>query len=181
MSDAPNTFGPAEYARCCVEHLVRGEKPDLAPSTGPFVERAACFVSIKAHGELRGCIGSLEPAEDDLGAEIARNALSAAFHDPRFPAVSIGELDDLTYSVDVLGRPEPCDLDDLDPLRYGVIVEAGGRRGVLLPDLAGVDTVGRQVDIARQKAGIRPGDPVRLSRFTVRRWRESAPPRDPGG
>ena len=170
--------GPADYARACVESCVLG-RPLPRSSAHPFFSRrAACFVSLKRHSELRGCIGTLEPAEADLGAEIARNARSAAFHDPRFHRVRPDELPELTCSVDVLSPSEPCALVDLDPAVHGVIVLAGVRRGVLLPDLQGVDTVEQQVDIALQKAGIGPGEAFTLERFTVTRYREGETPRD---
>jgi len=164
--------GPADYARGCVLRLVarRGAPP---PPQHPFyARRAACFVTLKKHGELRGCVGTLEPAEPDLGREIARNAHSAAFHDPRFAPVGEDELEALTCSVDVLSPSEECEIADLDPAAYGVIVSAGPRRGVLLPDLSGVDTVGQQVGIALQKAGIGPQEAFRVRRFTVSRFRE---------
>ena len=175
-SGAPT--GPADYARACVESCVLG-RPLPPPAEHRFyTRRAACFVSLKKRGELRGCIGTLEPSEPDLGAEIARNARSAAFHDPRFPRVRADELPALTCSVDVLSPSAPCALADLDPSVYGVIVLAGFRRGVLLPDLQGVDTVEQQVDIALQKAGIGSDEAFTLERFTVTRYRESEPPRD---
>ena len=170
--------GPADYARACVESCVLG-RPLPRSSAHPFFSRrAACFVSLKKHSELRGCMGTLEPAAADLGAEIARNARSAAFHDPRFHRVRPDELPELTCSVDVLSPSEPCALVDLDPAVHGVIVLAGVRRGVLLPDLQGVDTVEQQVDIALQKAGIGSGEAFTLERFTVTRYREGEPPRD---
>ncbi|HOT23497.1 MAG TPA: AmmeMemoRadiSam system protein A [Thermoleophilia bacterium] len=170
--------GPADYARACVEAFVHGQ-PAPPPPDDPFYDRpAACFVSLKKRGELRGCIGTLAPAEPDLGAEIARNAYSAAFHDPRFPPLRPEELDDLSVSVDVLSPSEPCDKSDLDPSRYGVIVSSGFRRGVLLPDLEGVDTVATQLAIALQKAGIAPWEDFSLERFTVTRYHEGDPPRD---
>jgi len=175
-SGAPS--GPADYARVCVEGCVLG-RPLPPPAAHPFfTHRAACFVSLKKHGGLRGCIGTLEPAELDLGAEIARNARSAAFHDPRFQRVRADELPELTCSVDVLSPSAPCAPADLDPAVYGVIVCAGLRRGVLLPDLQGVETVEQQIDIALQKAGIGPGEAFTLERFTVTRYREGEPPRD---
>ena len=170
--------GPADYARVCVQSCVLGRPLPLPPAHPFYARRAACFVSLKKHGQLRGCIGTLEPAETDLGAEIARNARSAAFHDPRFHRVRPDELAGLTCSVDVLSPSEPCALVDLDPAGYGVIVLAGVRRGVLLPDLQGVDTAEQQVDIALQKAGIDPGEAFTLERFTVTRYREGEPPRD---
>jgi AmmeMemoRadiSam system protein A len=176
MSDAAS--GPADYARDCVKSVVLGRPLPPPPGHSFFARRAACFVSLKKHGELRGCIGTLEPAETHLGAEIARNARSAAFQDPRFHRVRAEELEALTISVDVLSASEACMRDDLDPAVYGVIVLAGLRRGVLLPDLDGVVTVDQQVGIALQKAGIGRGEAFAMERFTVTRYREGEPPRD---
>jgi AmmeMemoRadiSam system protein A len=163
-------LGPADYARLCVEAYAAEREPPRPPDDPLYGRVAACFCSIKKHGGLRGCIGTLEPAEPSLADEIARNAWSAAFRDPRFPPVRPDELDDLTYSVDVLSPSEPCRVDDLDPARYGVIVRSGWRRGVLLPDLSGVDTAEVQVAIALEKAGIAPDEPYDLRRFTVARY-----------
>jgi uncharacterized protein len=168
--------GPADYARACVRRFVARHSASPPPEHPFYACRAACFVTLKKYGELRGCIGTLEPAEPDLGCEIARNARSAAFQDPRFPPVGEDELEVLVCSVDVLSPSEECDLADLDPAKYGVIVSRGPRRGVLLPDLGGVDTVGQQVGIALQKAGMRPDEPFRVQRFTVTRFREGDAP-----
>ncbi len=170
--DACAAGGPADYARACIARLVCGRRLPAPPEHRSFATRAACFVSLKKHGELRGCIGTLEPAEPHLAAEIARNARSAAFHDPRFHRLREHEVEDLTCSVDVLSPSEPCTLGDLAPERYGVIVVCGYRRGVLLPDLEGVNTVGQQVGIALQKAGIAADEPFAVARFTVQRFRE---------
>jgi|YelNatPaOPRAMG01_1025707.scaffolds.fasta_scaffold18336_5 AmmeMemoRadiSam system protein A len=165
---------PASFARACVEAFVRGEAPPSPPAEPFYERRAACFVSIKRrNGDLRGCIGTLEPTAPSLGDEIIHNAAAAAFRDPRFYPVRPDELPDLTYSVDVLSPHEPATIEQLDPQRYGVIVAAGARRGVLLPDLPTVRTVGEQVAIALQKAGIAPSEPFQLARFTVDRYRES--------
>jgi len=177
VSEAPGTTCPADYARACVDAYVTGRPVPEPPAHVLFSRPSACFVSLKKHGELRGCIGTLEPAELDLGREIARNAYSAAFCDPRFHRVRPDELEDLTCSVDVLSESEPCAPADLDPGVYGVIVRCGLRRGVLLPDLEGVDGVQQQVDIALQKAGIGPREPYDVERFTVTRYREGDPPR----
>jgi MEMO1 family protein len=168
--------GPADYARSCVVALVEGHGVPPVPDGDTYRRRAACFVSLKHRGgELRGCIGTLTPAEPHLGAEIARNAAGAAFHDPRFPPVAAAELPGLSCSVDVLSESEPAEAGELDPTRFGVIVSCGWRRGVLLPDLPGVDSVPRQVGIALQKAGIGLDEPYRLERFTVTRYREGDP------
>ena len=134
-------------------------------------DRAGVFVSLKVRGGLRGCIGTFEPCERDIANEVIRNAISSATCDPRFSPVRPEELESLEYSVDVLTAPEQVNsVSDLDPKRYGVIVKAGGKRGLLLPDLEGVDTVKQQVGIAMQKAGIPPGTPVTLFRFEVKRY-----------
>ncbi|MDX6444674.1 MAG: hypothetical protein QOH71_1748 [Blastocatellia bacterium] len=138
-------------------------------------QRAGCFVSIKTRtGDLRGCIGTVDPMKDTLAEEIIFNAISAATNDPRFKPVSEDELPELKYSVDVLSSPEPVQQDDLDPAVYGVIVEdkAGARRGLLLPNLKGIETAVEQVEIAARKAGIRPEEELRLWRFRSERFRE---------
>ena len=137
--------------------------------------RAGCFVSIKTlAGELRGCIGTIEPAKDTLAEEIVWNAISAASRDPRFSPVKAAELPNLKYSVDVLSAPEACRQDELDPNVYGVIVEdeSGVRRGLLLPNLAGIETAEQQVEMAARKAGIEPNDQIKLWRFRSERYRE---------
>jgi len=130
--------------------------------------RAGVFVSIKKHGRLRGCIGTIMPTRENIAAEIIHNAVSAGVHDPRFDPVTEDDLDDLVYSVDVLGDPEPISsMAELDVKRYGVIVRAGRRSGLLLPDLEGIDTPQQQVAIALQKAGIRPDEKYTMERFEV--------------
>ena len=129
------------------------------------------FVCLKTKGLLRGCIGTFQPAEPDVAHEVVRNAISAATCDPRFTRVRDHELEALEYSVDVLSPTELiADKSMLDPKRYGVIVQAGGRRGLLLPDLEGVDTAEQQLGIAMRKAGIEPGTPIKLFRFEVKRY-----------
>lgn len=139
---------------------------DLPPElTG---QAAGVFVSLHIGGQLRGCIGTIAPAREQVAWEIVENAVSAGTRDPRFPPVGERELEVLEYSVDVLGQPEPVDApEQLDPKRYGVIVRCGSRRGLLLPDLDGVDTVDQQIDIARQKGGIGAAEPYTLQRFKV--------------
>lgn len=166
--------GEDEYvrlARHSLETFVRtGKRAKLPDGLPPELldNRAGVFVSLKKHGQLRGCIGTISAVSANIAEEILRNAVSACSEDPRFDPVTADELGELEYSVDVLGEPEPvADESFLDPLRYGVIVTTGARRGLLLPNLDGVDTVGRQIEIARQKAGIRPNEPVRLERFEV--------------
>ena len=130
--------------------------------------KAGAFVSIHKDGRLRGCIGTILPVEDCVAEEIIRNAVSACSRDPRFSPVRPDELKWLEISVDVLGEPEDIEsADQLDVKRYGVIVSKGARRGLLLPDLEGVDTVEQQISIAMSKAGIHSYDNVHLQRFEV--------------
>ncbi len=163
----------ARLAKKTVETFVKEGKTskpeELTPEMG---ERAGVFVSIHKLDELRGCIGTFEPTKDNVAEEIIANAVSSATRDPRFPPVAPNELKDLEYSVDILSKPEPvADKSQLDAKKYGVIVQCGGRRGLLLPDLEGVDSIDYQIDICRQKAGIAPDEPIKLYRFEVRRYR----------
>jgi hypothetical protein len=125
-------------------------------------------------GDLRGCIGTLRPCEPNLARETWKNAISAAFGDPRFPAVPPNELKDLRICVTVLGGMEPVQSDaQLDASIFGVVVKsADGRRGVLLPDIEGVNTPRRQIEIARRKAGIGSDEPIELFRFRARCFEE---------
>ena len=131
--------------------------------------QAGVFVCIKKNGELRGCIGTFLPTTDCIEQEICRLAIDAGTKDPRFSPITEDELIDLEYTVDILSSPEPARLEDLDVKRYGVIVTNGYRRGLLLPDLEGVDTVDYQLAIALQKAGIHPEEGFNIERFTVER------------
>jgi len=163
-----------ELARKTIESYVR-EKRTIEPPGELVPEmqgRAGTFVSLHdSRGNLRGCIGTIEPRQPTVAQEVIQNAISAATRDPRFLPVQPEELEGLDVKVDVLTEPEPIDsMDQLDPKRYGVIVESDWRRGLLLPDLEGVDTVEYQVDIAMRKAGIRPGEPMQLYRFEVIRY-----------
>lgn len=163
-------------ARRAVEAFTRHDEIIDPPAfAGLLGERAPCFVSLKTlDGELRGCIGTVEPVRDTLAEEIIANAISAATTDPRFDSVREEELKNLLYSVDVLFPAEPATIADLDPKIYGVIVEdeSESYRGLLLPDIPGVDTAEQQVEIAKRKAGLPPNTPVKLSRFKVERYRE---------
>ncbi len=158
-------------ARASLEAWVREGKTISLPEGLPpelSGRRAGAFVSVHKQGRLRGCIGTIGPTCATLGEEIIQNAISAASRDPRFEPIRQEELPLLEISVDVLGAPEPIGSEaELDVKRYGVIVTRGGRRGLLLPDLEGVDTPAEQVSIARQKAGIGPDEPVKLQRFEV--------------
>ncbi len=134
--------------------------------------RAATFVSLHRGPALRGCIGTLEPQTPSLREEVMANAISASTRDPRFPPVAGDEVEELEITVDLLTPPELIDGPAmLDIKRYGVIVQSGWRRGVLLPDLEGVESVEQQVQIARTKAGINQQETVRYYRFESIRYR----------
>lgn len=160
------------YARLVVESFIKGEKFKEADDLTDYLgKRAGVFVSIKKHGQLRGCIGTIEPTQPDILQEVKQNAISAATRDPRFEPITVDELDDLVYSVDLLKPAESISgIEELDPQRYGVIVKSGYRSGLLLPNLEGIETAAEQVAIARKKAGIGPNEPVKLERFEVVRY-----------
>lgn len=133
--------------------------------------RKGVFVTLKKHGMLRGCIGTIQPVRDSVELEIIQNAVSAGTEDPRFQPVRESELVELVYSVDILSDPEPISsIDELDIKRYGVIVSKGFRKGLLLPNLEGIDSAEEQVSIALEKANIRPDEEYKMERFEVKRY-----------
>ena len=148
----------------------------LTPPTDPpplLKDPGAAFVTLRLGKALRGCIGTLGPTKPTLAHEIISNAVAAASTDPRFPPVAASELAVLLYEVDILSALEPIpDEGHLDAEQYGVVVQAGERRGVLLPAIEGVTSPRQQVTIARAKALIQPDQAVTLYRFTVTRFRE---------
>ncbi|MGF7184891.1 AmmeMemoRadiSam system protein A [Desulfitispora alkaliphila] len=165
---------PAKIARTVVENSVRSDKKlkfipkDVEP---PFHKPAGAFVSIIKEGQLRGCMGTVQPTKENVAEEIVCNAIEAGFNDSRFEPIQMDELDQLTYSVDILGAVEQVTSEEqLDPQRYGVIVKSGEKKGTLLPNLPGIETAEAQVRIAKEKAGIGPGEPVELERFEVTRY-----------
>lgn len=177
QSERSDEISLPALARSAVETFIRAGNILTPPeSTNRLLaSRAPCFVSLKTlDGELRGCIGTIEPARQTLAEEIVANAISAAMNDPRFDPVRTEELSNLRYSVDVLFPAEPAEMPDLDPAVFGVIVEdeSGSRRGLLLPDIPGIDNAEQQVEIAARKAGIGREERIRLWRFKVERFRE---------
>lgn len=160
-------------AKAAIEEYVKHGRVIDPPENTPEELKNTCagaFVCLKMHGELRGCIGTIEPVCHSLAEEIIENAISASTRDPRFLPVECDELDLLEVSVDVLSPPEEIDgPEQLDPKRFGVIVENGQRRGLLLPDLDGVDTSEQQIDIAKHKAFIYNSESIKLYRFMVER------------
>jgi len=169
-----NTMSPlVALAHKAVEEYVKHSEVVVPPKalTPEMKERAGVFVSIHENNDLRGCIGTFESSYPNVAQEIIHNAILAATEDPRFLPISEQELPSLDISVDVLTRPEPVKSEkELNPKRYGVIVGCGYRRGLLLPDLDGVNTVEEQINICRMKGGIGPKEPVQLYRFEVKRY-----------
>lgn len=161
-----------ELARATIEKYIRTGNILEVPKDLPdemLKEQAGAFVSLHRQGRLRGCIGTIQATQSNIAKEIISNAISASTRDPRFRPLREEELDDLEISVDVLGRAERVSsLEDLDVKRYGVIVTKGYRRGLLLPDLEGVDTPAQQVGIALMKAGLSENErDFILERFEV--------------
>lgn len=158
-------------ARASLESYVADRKTIERPKNLPedlMCRRSGVFVSLKKDGRLRGCIGTIEPVTETIADEILRNAISAGVGDPRFDPVGPDELNQLVYSVDVLGAPEPISsLDELDVIRYGVIVAKGRKKGLLLPNLDGVTSPEQQVSIALKKAGIPSDSDYQMERFEV--------------
>lgn len=176
MDRPPDDIEPQYLARLTIENFIRDGmviNPPHDPQ-GVLATRAGAFVTLRhLDGQLRGCIGTIEPARSNVAEEIIHNAISAATRDPRFPAVLRSELPALKYGVDVLSQPEPArGLEDLDPSIYGVIIETsdGSRRGLLLPRIEGIGSAEEQWLAVHSKAGIRPGTQVRVERFTVTRF-----------
>jgi len=173
--DVADIFNPTKLARSTLEqYFGQGKAPALPEQLSPqLAHKAGAFVSLKKEGLLRGCIGTVEPVRENLAAEISANAISAALRDPRFPPLQKGELATTDISVDILSPLEKIESKaQLDPKKYGVLVRSGSRSGLLLPDLEGVNSIDEQVAIASCKAGIGPGEPLELFRFTVTRYKE---------
>lgn len=162
-----------ELARRSVEEFVKNGKvvPVPEPLPAEMSERAGVFVCLKRHSRLRGCVGTFMSCCENIAGETIRNAISAATQDSRFPSVKEDELDALEYSVDVLSPPEKVnDPAELNPKEFGVILVSGQKKGLLLPDLEGVDSVDEQLRITRMKAGIFLGEKVEIFRFRVKRF-----------
>ena len=164
-----------QLAWAAIRAYVREDRK-LKPSEAPAPvegEPAGVFVTLHtaSTGELRGCIGTIGPTEEDLAQETINNAIAASSRDPRFPPVRPSELGDLEIDVSVLHPPEPISSSEqLDPKQYGVIVQHGRRRGLLLPDIPGIDDVATQIAYARMKAGLSPREPVEMFRFKVEKY-----------
>ncbi len=173
--DLPHTL--PRIARDAIAAHLEGRAYEPAPRPPALDRPAGVFVTLHAGSALRGCIGHIAPTTARLADEVAVCARLAAFSDPRFPPVRSDELPELTVEVSVLQPPTPVtDRGSLDPNKYGVIVTCGSRRGLLLPEIPGVDTVDEQLAIALRKAGIRPTEPWTLERFEVQKHQEVIDP-----
>ncbi len=175
MVAAEKNQNPANMAREFIKQYLENGRLPAVPDTLPpdYQAQGGVFVCLKKGKDLRGCIGTVEPVRPNLAEEIAANAVSASIRDPRFPPLSREELSEISVSVDILGPMEPIESEEeLDPKKYGVLVRSGLSSGLLLPDIEGVDTARKQVEIARSKAGIPAGKPVDLYRFLVTRYEE---------
>jgi AmmeMemoRadiSam system protein A len=162
-----------ELAKKAIEAYINEGKRLTPPPDIPaeLKEKAGVFVSLHKGGQLRGCIGTFLPTKASVAEEIISNAIESSTGDPRFPPVTKEEIPELEISVDVLTAPEPVDnIDELDPKKYGIIVHSKGRRGLLLPDLEGVDTPEQQIAICRRKAWIGDDEPIEIQKFRVRRF-----------
>ncbi len=170
-----NESEPVRIARKSLETWIAHKRElrvdELGENTLMTQKSAGVFVSLKKHGELRGCIGTIYPQKTLLVEEIIQNAISAGCYDPRFSPLTKEEMTDLVYSVDILSEPEEVeDKSKLDPSMYGVIVAKDHKKGLLLPNLEGIDSVEEQLNVALRKAGIHPWESYQIFRFKVERY-----------
>lgn len=144
--------------------------PDPLPEN--MVEPGAVFVSLySADSKLRGCRGTILPTEPNLAEAIIKTAISSAIDDPRFPPMILAEVPGLIIKIDKLSPLEPVsDINSLDEKVYGVLIQSGQRRAVLLPNIAAVESVSHQLELVRRKANLSPDEPAELYRFTVTRY-----------
>ena len=173
-SQALSEHALVKLARKTIDSYVKEGRIIEPPAelTGEMNKKAGVFVSLYKRGSLRGCIGTFAPTTKNVAVEIIHNAIESSTRDPRFLPIKVDELEELDISVDVLGVPEPVSsVAELDAKKYGVIIGNGGRRGLLLPDLPGVNTPAEQIAICRRKAGIGDNEDLELFRFEVRRYK----------
>ena len=162
--------------RAVEEYIVSGKEPEIEEEKLPDVlkKKAGVFVTLKKNDNLRGCMGTFRPVQKNAAYEIISNAMTAAENDPRFPEVEKEELNEIQISVDILSEPEQVrDKSELDPKKYGILVKGGHQTGLLLPDLEGIDTVEKQLKVAKRKAGLREDAKIEIYRFTVSRYEEN--------
>jgi len=161
-------------ARQAIEtYLTTGQRlPPPTPLPAELAEPGCVFVSLHlADGTLRGCRGTITPTEPTLAEAIIQTAIASATDDPRFTPLSPAEMERLMIKVDVLGPLEVVsDVGQLDEKIYGVLVQSGRQRALLLPDIAAVKSVPHQLELVRHKAGLSSNEPAELYRFTVTRY-----------
>jgi len=166
-----------DLARRAVEkYIVSGQEADFEEEELPEIlkKEAGVFVTLKKNNQLRGCMGTFRPVQKNAAYEIISNAMTAAENDPRFPEVQKEELNEILISVDILSEPEEVrDISELDPKKYGILVKGGHQTGLLLPDLDGIETAEKQLNVAKRKAGLREDTEVEIYRFTVSRFKEN--------
>ncbi len=166
---------PVSLARQAIETYLATGQSILPPTPIPeeMAEPGAVFVSLHlASGELRGCRGTITPTEPTLAEAIIKTAISSATDDPRFPPMVLAEMEGLKIKVDVLSPMEPVsDISELDEKIYGILIQSGQRRAVLLPDIDVVKSVPHQLELVRRKADLAPDEPADLYRFTVTRYK----------
>jgi AmmeMemoRadiSam system protein A len=162
--------------RAVEEYIISGREAKIEEEELPEIlhREAGVFVTLKKGGKLRGCMGTFKPVQKNAAYEIVSNAMTAAENDPRFPEVEKEELNEISISVDILSEPEAVrNKSQLDPKKYGILVKGGHQTGLLLPDLEGIETAEKQLNIAKRKAGLREDAEVEIYRFTVSRFEEN--------
>lgn len=152
-----------KLAKLAVETYIKDKKIISLPLDLPenfLSEKLGVFVTIEKNGGLRGCIGTYLPTRENIAEEIINNAIDAAVGDSRFIPIKEDELSYLSYSVYIIKKLEPVkDIKELDPKKYGILIKSSlsfNKSGLLLPDLEGIDTIDKQLNIACHKGGIDP-------------------------
>ena len=187
LADAHRRLLLTTAARAIAIRMGRNKRPGISLDTFPNELRsiAASFVTIERKGRLRGCIGSLQ-AHRPLAADVAWNAVSAGFEDPRFQALTVPEFRESELEISVLSTPAPfafADEDDLKarlrPGRDGLILQSAGKRGTFLPKVwDGLPTPEAFLNGLKVKAGLPRdhwSDDVRIWRYTTESFRAAVP------
>ena len=159
-----------QTARQAIQQYLDGDSLNVPAMEDALNQSRGVFVTLwEGQRKLRGCMGRTEGITPSLTQEVAECAILAATRDPRFqPLTQATQLQELSIELSLLMPLEPIVNESaLDPQRYGVVVSAGKRRGLLLPNVDGIDTVREQLHVACQKGKIDPDEPYALSRFEV--------------
>ena len=164
-------------AKLAVETYIKDNKIIDPPKNLPqefLLKKAGAFVTILENGNLKGCIGTYLPTRENIAQEIIHNAITAATEDYRFNSVTENDLDNLSYEVYILEKPEKIkNISQLDPLKYGVLVKSNtGKSGLLLPDLEGLNTTEKQLEAVCVKAGINPElENIEIYKFEAKKYK----------